>query len=300
MTAAFPREPDDPVITKYRWLHPRGMWKMGRFLASVGETPAAFITWAHAVWEKNPERHMWLEVYLDLGRMDFEILRAMWEWLEEEALKEGGAVLNASAAEEEKVLQRVLGELGYELDRTDKMWHLDLEKHGPRLSAEAAAARDRASKTGITFTTLADWKDSDKLPKLHALNERTRQDIPTSVPVVPEPYEAWIARMDSPDKPHDRWWLALDGDRPVAMSVLAYPPVRGNVWTAYTCTHPDYRGRGLAKGIKLQTLTQAIELGVPHVHTDNDSENGPMLHINEMLGYEPIPGFSTYQKRVSR
>jgi len=298
MTAGFPREPEDPVLTRYRWEHPRGGWSVHRFIGSVDGNDIAYLSSAHSEWSKNPEHHGWLEVYFDQERMNRGSLKEMWQWVEEQ--RDGALILNASAAEEEREAQEVLAELGYTLDRTDKVWSLDLRKHGPRLSAEAAAARAKAKQAGIEFTTVAAFQNPDKLRLVHALTERTRQDIPTTVPVVPETFESWLARSDPPDRRQDRWWLAIDGDRPVAMSMLGFPPVRGNVWTHYTACDPAYRGRGLARGIKLQTLAQAIELGVPFVRTDNDSENAAMLHINGTLGYEPMPGFSTYQKRVSK
>jgi hypothetical protein len=34
------------------------------------------------------------------------------------------------------------------------------------------------------------------------------------------------------------------------------------------------------------------------VRTDNDSENKPMLHINERLGYEQMPGYLSFEKRL--
>jgi hypothetical protein len=46
----------------------------------------------------------------------------------------------------------------------------------------------------------------------------------------------------------------------------------------------------------METLAQAIELGVALVRTDNDERNAPMLHINEELGYTPIPGWADYEK----
>jgi len=52
--------------------------------------------------------------------------------------------------------------------------------------------------------------------------------------------------------------------------------------------------------VKLESLAQAVELGVPRIGTDNDSENAPMLHINQRLGYEPRPGFVEHHKRVER
>jgi RimJ/RimL family protein N-acetyltransferase len=109
-----------------------------------------------------------------------------------------------------------------------------------------------------------------------------------------------MERSTSQERPPDRWWVAVRGDQPVAMSYLRYPPARGYVWTGYTCSHPDHRGRGLARAVKLQSLVQAVELGVPVVYTENDSENAPMLHINERLGYEQRPGFVSLLKRVSK
>ncbi len=82
------------------------------------------------------------------------------------------------------------------------------------------------------------------------------------------------------------------------MSYLKFPPVRGTIWTGYTCTHPDYRGRGIARAVKLQSLAQAAQLGVPVLRTDNDAENAPMLHINESLGYVRRPGWVEHHKRV--
>jgi GNAT superfamily N-acetyltransferase len=84
----------------------------------------------------------------------------------------------------------------------------------------------------------------------------------------------------------------------VALTYLKFPK-RGTVWTGYTCTRADYRGRGIARAIKLQSLAQAVHLGVPFVCTDNDAENAPMLHINEALGYVRRPGFVEHHKRVT-
>ena len=47
-----------------------------------------------------------------------------------------------------------------------------------------------------------------------------------------------------------------------------------------------------------QTLAQAAKLGIASVLTDNDSENAPMLHINETLGYDERRGFISFTKRV--
>jgi len=135
--------------------------------------------------------------------------------------------------------------------------------------------------------------------RLYELDSITRQDIPSTMPILTESLEDFERRMRGPDRRPDRTWIALDNDRAVAMSYLRFPPVRGLVWTGYTASHPEYRGRGFARAVKLQSLSQAVDLGVPIVGTDNDATNAAMLHINEKLGYVRRPGFVEHHKRVT-
>ena len=57
-----------------------------------------------------------------------------------------------------------------------------------------------------------------------------------------------------------------------------------------TGTLRDYRGRGLALLVKRATLVNAAGCGVELVTTENDETNGPMLRVNEKLGYQPVGG----------
>jgi GNAT superfamily N-acetyltransferase len=299
MSATYPEMAQDPVITRIRWENLRDGYAAARFIAERDGKPIAFLAWLHGPWEKLPERHCEVEVWLDRSAMDLELLRSMWSWIAERAEAEGSRLLLAYAAEDEVEALQALADLGYARERTEKAWELALKAHGPRLLKEAGEARSRMSAAGIRLTTLAGWDDPAKNRKLYELNERTVQDVPHTLPILPESFADFEKRLRMPDRPPDRFWIACDGDRPVAMSYLKFPPVRGTVWTGYTCTDREYRGRGIARAVKLQTLVQAVELGVPFVRTDNDSENAPMLHINETLGYHRRPGFVEHHKRVT-
>lgn len=52
-----------------------------------------------------------------------------------------------------------------------------------------------------------------------------------------------------------------------------------------TGTLRAYRGRGLAKLAKTDSLRRARAAGCAEAFTGNDGENGPMLAINAGLGY---------------
>jgi RimJ/RimL family protein N-acetyltransferase len=298
MSAAYPAMTQDPLLTRYRWQTPRTGFAYGRYIAERVERPIAYLGWVHGPWEEIPDRHCEVEVWLDLAELNRGVLSAMWTWISDDAIRQGTRLLLAYCGEDEPEMLGTLAALGYQIERSEKVWELDLRAHGARLEAEAEEARRAAAASGIVLTTVEGWGEPDALRKLHALDAVTRQDIPTSLPIFREAYEDFVRRTDAPDRRADRFWIALDGDEPVALTYLKFPPVRGTVWTGYTSTHPRYRGRGLARAVKLQSLAQAARLGVPAVRTDNDAQNAPMLHINERLGYVRRPGFVEHHKRV--
>lgn len=299
MAASYPALAPDPVITRYRWERPRRGYEVGRFIAEREGSPIAFLAWMHGPWSELPERHCEIEVWLDRSALGERLLEPMWAWIEAGAVAEGSRVLLAYAGEDEAEMLAALAARGFGRDRTDRVWELDLAAHGKRLVDEARQAREKMRAESVQLVTLAKWKDPAAMRKLHELNRRTVQDVPHTLPILDEPLEDFERRVAAPDRRSDRFWVAvLDGEA-VAMSYLKFPPVRGPVFTGYTCSDPAYRGRGIARAVKLQTLAQAVELGVPAVFTDNDSENAPMLHINETLGYQRRPGFVQHLKRVT-
>lgn len=298
MTAARPDFAQDPVLTRYHWEYARRDWSNGRFIVALDGRPIAYVSWRHAPWEQMQERQCFVDVWLDQGMLESERVMSLWRWITEAAEAQGARFLETITVEDEHEMIAALHGLGYKPDRVERVWELDLTEHGQRLIGEAQAARSTASRVGIEMVTLASWKGLDMFRKLHELSELTKRDIPSTFPEPPETYENFVARASGPDRPSDRLWLARAADRVVAMSYLTFPPVRGKVQTGYTCCHPEYRGRGIARAVKLQSLAQAVELGIKSVHTDNDSENAPMLHINKTLGYELRPGFVSLIKRV--
>ena len=298
MTASYPAFAEDPVITRQRWEAPRKGFAYARFIAEKDGAPVAYVAFVHGPWTKLPDRHCEVEVWLDQASLDVELLVTMFEWIGERAIADGSHLLMSYCAEDEPEMLEALSKVGYKPERIEKVWQLDLKEHGAHLIEDARRECDSAARAGIRLTTLADWRDPAALKKLLELSNLTVQDVPHTLPILDETYEDFERRMHAPDRPWDRVWIGLHEERPVSMSYLKFPPVRGPVWTSYTCTHPEYRGRGLARAVKLQGLAQAARLGVPVVYTDNDSENAPMLHINERLGYVRRPGFVEHHKRV--
>jgi GNAT superfamily N-acetyltransferase len=60
------------------------------------------------------------------------------------------------------------------------------------------------------------------------------------------------------------------------------------MWSDFTGTVPEHRGRGLARLAKTAALHRAAASGVRVAYTSNDAANAPMLAINRRLGYRLV------------
>ena len=123
---------------------------------------------------------------------------------------------------------------------------------------------------------------------MYELDAEAMLDVPGEVAMDDVSYEQWLEDYwRHPDTDLDASVAAVIDDRPVAFSHLRIAP-GGQAITDMTGTLRAYRGRGLALLAKRATLVNAAERGVELVSTDNDETNGPMLRVNEKLGYRPV------------
>src|SRR5204863_299188 len=93
--------------------------------------------------------------------------------------------------------------------------------------------------------TLADDRDPDVVNKIWRLSEEAGDDVPTTMPRIPETMESYVRWTRAPEIHSDRFWIARVDDDVVGLSVLGYPPVRGVVGTEWTATARSVRGRGI-------------------------------------------------------
>jgi hypothetical protein len=124
--------------------------------------------------------------------------------------------------------------------------------------------------------------------KVYELDAEAMRDVPGEVAMDDVSFEQWLADYwRHPDTDLDASVAAVIDDRPVSFSHLRVGP-GGRAVTDMTGTLRAYRGRGLALLVKRATLVNAANRGVELVSTENDETNGPMLSVNNNLGYRPI------------
>ncbi|HLZ48657.1 MAG TPA: GNAT family N-acetyltransferase [Candidatus Limnocylindria bacterium] len=290
LTKRDPTEPANVGQMRHWWALSDPGRVQDRWIVQEGETPIGLAYHEHASWSIAPMRASRVNAWFlrDAGR-PARLARA-FALVEPFAAADGAELFMTGTREGQDDEYAALIGLGYKEERRSKSWELDLDRNRATIAAMAAASRERMRAEGIEITTIDRVADPEKWRKLHAMVEASIQDIPTTVPHAPESFESFMQWMSSPGLHADRLWVAREGSAIVGMSVLDYPPGVGNVWTDYTGTSRAVRGRGIARALKCETVTQAIELGVARVRTNNDGQNAPILHLNEEMGYTRIPG----------
>lgn len=248
-----------------------------------------------AVGREGEEPHAWFEVYLPGGgATDLDDLYA---FAEQQATALGATEGVVEIWEDCAADLDVLRSRGWAARRRERYWRLELQPERDRLAAELASARERVAAEGLAVVSAAALGGEAIYPILHEVNQKAERDVPRSTGFVPESFETWREWMSEPRVLAERVWVGVADGRPVGLSYLAYRS-NGMVETGFTGVLREFRGRGLARAMKLETLLQAAELGVDAVETDNDSENGPIIHLNEALGYEEITGVLELAKEL--
>jgi GNAT superfamily N-acetyltransferase len=298
LTARFPDRPRDPVMMRYAWEHLHTTDVQERFIVQTQGEAIGFAGHSHPAWEAAPKQwgRVFAELLLTQGAP--ERVAAAYRFTEERAKDSGVQLFRANVREDDASGMEIVTALGYRRDRYEKFWELDLEAKREHLLTMAERSRARMREQGILVYTLDREHDPQAMRKLYNTTVEAGRDVPTTVPFLPEPFEDfanWMTR--APGIYPERIWIARLGENLVGLSLLLYPPVRGAVETSWTGTARSIRGRGVARALKLETVVQAISLGVKRVETDNDSANAPILHLNEEMGYDQIPGVWSYLKR---
>jgi GNAT superfamily N-acetyltransferase len=168
------------------------------------------------------------------------------------------------------------------------------ERHGYRGSRSAHFMRlDLANGTlpprrplppGVELRTGADFADDPR--PLFELDSETMSDEPSDVAYEFTDYEAWLEdTWNHPLFSRELTSVAVVDGRPAAFSA-ARTDGGTRYGTVMTGTARAFRGRGLAKLAKNDSLHRARAAGLTEAFTGNDTGNGPMIAINKWFGYE--------------
>lgn len=310
------REDDDPrVVTIYNAIYPDVHVTVERYrhdLARSMRHPQGDVE-RYVAEEDGPvvgvmklERHpffsrpgsYYAEILVDPERWGHGIGSRLNAVLEDRAAARGAARLYGEIKEGIEEARRFVEARGYvPTGRVDRMSRLPVS----RVNLEGyEGLEERLASQGITVRSIAEIGiDDDFLRAVQTMEFESDRDIPSAEePGQPMPYELWKDdKLFAPDRSLEMFWVALHGRRPIGVARVAR---RGDriLSNGYTGVDREYRGRGVARLLKLKTIQFAQRNGYEWMYTGNDIENTRMLAINRRLGYEPLPGILLMVKEL--
>ncbi|MEV6795875.1 GNAT family N-acetyltransferase [Streptomyces sp. NPDC051320] len=165
---------------------------------------------------------------------------------------------------------------GYRSSRRAHFLRLDL--------ANATLPPSATLPPGVELRTGADFA-ADPRPLFEA-DAETVADEPGDIDAQFTDYQDWLTHTwRNPGLDHELTSVAVVDGR-----VAAFTAARTDGLTRYasgmTGTRRAFRGRGLAKLVKNDSLHRARAAGYTDAYTGNDAGNGPMLAVNTWFGYE--------------
>jgi len=225
---------------------------------------------------------------IDHGHRGRGVGSALFNHLMDRATAEGATRLYGQVSAEEEAAATFLEHRGFaKTGRAARMSRLVIAE--ANLEGYEGVV-DRLREGGIEIRTREEVGPDNEpaMRAIHALNTRAGQDIPSSEAFTGPPFEDFMRWLNSPGNSPDQCWIAYDHDRPVGYASVSR---RGDdsSFNNFTAVDRDYRGRGIARAVKLKTVEWAQANGIKIMFTANDYENKPMLSINIPLGYVEVP-----------
>lgn len=217
----------------------------------------------------------------------------LFEGIIQFAVDNGGITLQCGVRETELADLAWLEKRGFKKKLHTFESHLDLSKF---ITTQNHSVWEDTERSGVRFTSFAEYPQDDVwLQRFFDFYWELAKDAPGMDGREQPDLNVLKKQFENIDR--EGFILAIDGDKWVAMSIIIKES-NEVFYNSLTGVHRDYRGKGLALAIKIKALEYAKEKGAKFVRTHNDSNNSPMLRVNQKLGYEQKPGLYFMEKYI--
>ncbi len=179
---------------------------------------------------------------------------------------------------------RFLEARGFRVDRT--LWPARLEIAAFNFPTSVALAESVAAQA-VSIRSLEELEgDTERDQKLYRLVNELYEDVPSSEPRTPLSYAYFLGhRQANPKLVLAGCFVAVQREEYVGLTELKATNAEDELTTGLTAIKRSHRKKGLATALKVRSIAYAKACGCSAIWTSNDVSNGPMLKLNEHLGF---------------
>ncbi|MCU0494850.1 MAG: GNAT family N-acetyltransferase, partial [Chloroflexaceae bacterium] len=171
----------------------------------------------------------------------------------------------------------------------------------PPLDLDSRLAK-LGSEHGLRVSTLRECmaEDADWLDKVYALHAAVTREVPLPEKIFITREEFAEFAVQSPQALFDAFFVVRDGDAYVGLSFMqCNDETPDTLYQELTGNLPAYRGKGLARILKLLTIDYALRHGYQKIVTWMENNNAGMLAINLSYGFVRETGLVLLERPVS-
>lgn len=257
----------------------------------------ATAVYGHTHWSFAPDKYF-VNVQVDPEVQNRGIGSGLYDFLMDELRPRQPAKLISFTREDRDVAVRFLERRGFRQVMRIPVSRLESTTFDAARFSQKLA---RVEQSGIAIKTLRELseQDPDWKRKVYALEWECVQDVPSTDPLTKQPFEQFEKRtLGSPNLLPDAWFVAVDGDRYVGLSVLWKNLTTNRLLeTGLTGVVRSHRRRGIATAMKVRAIQYAQAHGGAAIVTDNE-ENNPMFQLNLHLGFKPQPAHLDFERTL--
>ena len=164
----------------------------------------------------------------------------------------------------------------------------------------------RVAAGGIVLKPLSELSGPEHERWLYELDWALFQDVPLGITLTKRSQEQWVKdELHDPTLRPELSFVALDPARQdpltgpyVGYSTIGWNPAGNYAYIGMTGVLREYRGRGLARALKVAAMRALAGAGGGEIKTFNDSPNKAMLTMNEQLGFRRTATRTRYELRL--
>jgi len=268
--------------------------KHHRWVAIVDDKLVGTALYTQEIWQYHPNKfHCYIMVRPEYQNQGIGL--KLFDLIYESIQQFDPIQINTEARDDMKSSIRFLETRGFKYIQRYAEPHLEVDSFD---FAPYESLEKRLNSEGILIKTMRELEnDPNRNRKIYEMDQEIAPDMPDEEGFTKLDYETFRKEnLEASYTLPDAYFIALEGDTYVGLSVLMKFKKDKNLYTGLTGVRRPYRGRGIATYLKVKAIGYAKQHNYTKIGTDNNSINEPMRHINNKLGFKKVYDWMCYKK----